>query len=201
MGSSTCGETLAITGTCVRMAFASPKVRVGAARVPARTPLTFLLPASIQTRLLPRFSSCRCTSCWPALPMAITQITAAMPIVIPSTVSRLRVLLRINAHTADRNSATWFIAAARSLVSQCFNGIEQRCLARRIVTEEYPHPGREQHRQHHRLRRHRHGPTETASDHIRSCDTRKHTRSPANQAQHHGLAEKLQANGIFGCAH
>src|SRR5207302_2916828 len=99
--------------------------------------------------------------------MAITKITAAMTMVIPRTVSRLRVLLRINAHTADRNSATWFMSAAPSFVSQRVNGIEQRCLARRIVTEEHPHTGREQHRQHHRLRRHRHGPAETPSDEIR----------------------------------
>src|ERR1700686_4266933 len=64
------------------MAAASAMEREGAPCVPVRTPLTARPPASIHTKLSPRLFICCSTRDWPALPMATTQITAAMPAVI-----------------------------------------------------------------------------------------------------------------------
>ena len=54
--------------------------------VPVRTPLTARPPASIQTKLSPRLLSCCSTRACPALPIATTQMTAAIPMVMPRTV-------------------------------------------------------------------------------------------------------------------
>jgi hypothetical protein len=43
--------------------------------------------------------------------MATTQITAAMPIVMPMTVSMLRILFLNNATSAERSSAEWSMVA------------------------------------------------------------------------------------------
>src|SRR5450830_1408224 len=65
-------------------------------RGPVRTPFTARPPASIQTKLSPRFARCCSTRACPALPIATTPITAAIPIVMPRTVSELRSLFLSN---------------------------------------------------------------------------------------------------------
>src|SRR5882724_1676285 len=74
------------------MAIASATVNVLVSCVPVRTPLTARPPASIQTKLSPRLFSCCSTRACPAFPIATTQMTAAIPIVIPRTVKMLRIL-------------------------------------------------------------------------------------------------------------
>ena len=86
------------------MATASATVSVFVSWVPVRTPLMARPPASIQTKLSPRLLSCCSTRACPAFPIATTQMTAAMPIVMPSTVSTLRILLRSSATIAARMS-------------------------------------------------------------------------------------------------
>src|SRR6266404_5602301 len=76
------------------MATASATTNVLVSCVPVRTPLTARPPASIHTKLSPKLLSCCSTRACPAFPMATTQITAAIPIVIPRTVSTLRILLQ-----------------------------------------------------------------------------------------------------------
>src|SRR6266404_5602299 len=71
--------------------------------VPVRTPLTARPPASIHTKLSPKLLSCCSTRACPAFPMATTQITAAIPLVIPRTVSTLRILFLSSATSADCN--------------------------------------------------------------------------------------------------
>src|SRR5581483_898018 len=100
---SDCGETAFTRLVCRAMASASLTSRVLVPCVPVRTPLGARPPASIQTRLSPRFSNWFCICAEPALPIATTQITAAMPMVMPSTVSVLRVLLRCRKRTPSRS--------------------------------------------------------------------------------------------------
>src|SRR5579864_7380295 len=102
---STFGETLLISGTWFLMAIASARTRVRVPWVPVRTPLTARPPSSIHTKLSPRLFSCCSTRACPALPIATTQITAAMPMVIPSTVSELRSLFLSSAPQADPSRA------------------------------------------------------------------------------------------------
>jgi hypothetical protein len=52
-----------------------------------------------------RVHPCLATRACPALPIATTQITAAIPMVIPRTVRMLRILFLSNATNADRKSA------------------------------------------------------------------------------------------------
>ena len=87
------------------MAMASAMTNVFVSCVPVRTPLTARPPASIQTKLSPRLLSCCSTRACPALPMATTQITAAIPMVIPKTVRTLRILFLSSATEADLKRA------------------------------------------------------------------------------------------------
>jgi len=48
---------------------------------------------------------CCSTRAWPALPIATTQMTAAIPMEMPRTVKRLRNLLRSSATIAEPNRA------------------------------------------------------------------------------------------------
>src|SRR6266436_1669335 len=107
-GSSTLGETLLISETWFLMAIASAMTSVFVSCVPVRTPLTARPPASTQTKLSPSLLSCCSTRAWPALPIDTTQMTAAIPMVMPSTVKTLRILLRSSATTADRSKAVRF---------------------------------------------------------------------------------------------
>ena len=109
MEPSTLGETLLIKGICCRMASASARIKVLVLWLPVRMPFTARPPASTWTKLSPRFFICCSTRAWPALPMATTQMTAAIPMVMPSTVSRLRILLRIRAVMAEPARAAWFM--------------------------------------------------------------------------------------------
>ncbi len=89
-----------ISGTASRIAFASLAVRVLVAPVPVRTPWRLRLPASTQTKLSPRFWSCSRIRLDPPSPIATVQMTAAIPIVMPSIVSAVRSLLRARADRA-----------------------------------------------------------------------------------------------------
>src|SRR6476661_86393 len=100
MRASTCGDALLMSGTASRIAFMSRAVRVLVAPVPVRTPWTLRLPASTQTKLSPRFWSCSRIRLDPPSPIATVQITAAMPMVMPSIVSAVRNLLRASAERA-----------------------------------------------------------------------------------------------------
>src|SRR5258706_2118594 len=149
-------------------------VSVGEVCWPTRTPFTCRLPDSIQTRLLPGSKICRWTSACPAWQMATTQMIAAIPIVIPRTVKRLLVLLRISAQTAARTSASRFMGGASrqsgerepcaSLVSQRFDGIEQGGFPRRVIAEEHADADREEDRDRKRFERYLHRPAEGAAD-------------------------------------
>ena len=99
------GDTLLIRGIWALIAMASARTRLFVPRGPVLTPLTARPPASIQTKLSPRFCSCCSTRACPALPMATTQMTAAIPMVTPRIVRRLRILFRRSARAADRNRA------------------------------------------------------------------------------------------------
>jgi len=72
--------------------------------VPLRTPFTLREPASTQTRLSPKLLSCSSSRSDPALPIATTQTTAAMPMVMPNAASPLRSLLRESPRTASDNN-------------------------------------------------------------------------------------------------
>ena len=87
------------------MAIASASTSDFVPCVPVRTPLTARPPASIHTKLSPKLLSCCSTRACPAFPMATTQMTAAIPMVMPRTVRMLRILFRSNATRADRSSA------------------------------------------------------------------------------------------------
>src|SRR5581483_6972661 len=99
------GDAPLTSGVCWRMATQSATVSVFVPRGPVRTPLTARPPASIQTKLSPSWLSARSTRVWPACPIATTQMTAAIPIVMPKTVSKLRSLFRSSAQSDDPRSA------------------------------------------------------------------------------------------------
>src|SRR5690348_4797481 len=100
---------LLISGTCSLMARASPSTRDRVPRAPARMPFRLRLPASIQTKLFPRFCSCSSIRLEPAFPIATTQINAATPTAIPRMVRALRSQLRVRATNASRSRALKFM--------------------------------------------------------------------------------------------
>ena len=102
---STCGDTLNTSGTCCAIAFASPSVRDLVPRAPVRRPLTLRPPASIQIMLSPMLRICSWTWLDAPSPTATLQMTAPTPMMMPSMVRTLRILLRASARTATRSSS------------------------------------------------------------------------------------------------
>src|SRR5207253_8576302 len=100
---STCGDTLNTNRTCCTIAFASPSVRDFVPRAPVRRPLTLRPPASIQIMLSPMLRICSWTWLDAPSPTATLQITAPTPMMMPSMVRTLRILLRAKARTATRS--------------------------------------------------------------------------------------------------
>ena len=86
------------------MACMSPIVSVFVAPVPVRTPLTLRPPASAQTKLSPRLRNCSRIWSEPPSPIATVQITAPMPMVMPSIVRPVRNLFRPKVRSATRRS-------------------------------------------------------------------------------------------------
>src|SRR4029077_11481099 len=108
------------------MAFRSPMTRVLVPREPVRTPLTARPPASTQIMLSPRLLIC-CWICSEApSPTATLAITAPTPIMIPSMVRMLRILLRARARMANRRM---LIRSIRSLLFWycCFASARRQC--------------------------------------------------------------------------
>src|SRR6202049_2945722 len=108
------------------MAFTSPITRVLVPREPVRTPLTARPPASTQTMLSPRLLIC-CWICSEApSPTATLAITAPTPIMMPSMVRMLRILLRASARMANRRM---LIKSIRSLLFRycCFASARRQC--------------------------------------------------------------------------
>src|SRR6266545_7335151 len=86
-----------------RMASASASVSVAATPWPERTPPCVQLPADTMIMLVPAdLICCSIESCAPR-PSATIVITAATPMIIPSIVSVVRILLRFSAFNATRN--------------------------------------------------------------------------------------------------
>src|SRR5207245_4547338 len=102
---STCGDTLKTSVTCCTIAFASPSVRDFVPRAPVRRPLTLRPPASIQIMLSPMLRICSWTWLDAPSPTATLQITAPTPMMMPSMVRTLRILLRAKARTATRSNS------------------------------------------------------------------------------------------------
>src|ERR1019366_1672548 len=85
-----------------------------------------------------------------------------------------------------------------SLVSQRFDRIKPRRLARGVISEKYSDSDRE-HRGHHDcLHRHLNGPTQSPSNQIGTKDPKEHTRSAADEAQHNRFSQELKLDGRFG---
>src|SRR5438105_4635499 len=101
-------------------ACASPRVRRVVPCEPVRTPLGEREPASIQTKFSPRFRSCSSARLAPARPMATTQTTAPMPIMMAMAASTLRSLLRERARTASRTNSS---ADTRHIIVQTPNNL------------------------------------------------------------------------------
>src|SRR5205085_81744 len=94
-----------IRRTSRAMASASSRVRLVVPWLPVRTRSGARPPASIHTKLSPRFRSSSSARRDPAWPMAITQTTAAIPIMMASAASTLRSLLRESARNASRQKS------------------------------------------------------------------------------------------------
>ncbi len=94
------------------MAVMSARVSVLVAPVPVRTPFTFRPPASTHTKFSPRVMSCSRIWLEPPSPMATVQMTAPIPMVMPSIVSAVRSRLRDSARKAMRSTAVKFIRLA-----------------------------------------------------------------------------------------
>ncbi len=87
----TTGATAEISGAskCEARAVASARVRVEADPRPPRTPpVPVELPGETTNKLLPREETAAVTLAWDPSPSPTVMITAAIPINIPSTVSR-----------------------------------------------------------------------------------------------------------------
>ena len=89
-----------IDGTSRAIASASSTVSEVVPCEPVRTPLGAREPASIQTKLSPRLCSASSARFDPARPIATTQTTAPMPIMIEIAASTLRSLLRASERSA-----------------------------------------------------------------------------------------------------
>src|SRR4051794_8938912 len=83
-----------MSGTSRPIASASPTVSEVVPCHPVRTPLGARPPASIQTKLSPRFCSASSARREPDRPMATTHTTAPMPIMMATAASTLRSVLR-----------------------------------------------------------------------------------------------------------
>src|SRR5580700_578484 len=88
-----------------------------------------------------------------------------------------------------------------SLVSQRFDRIKSRRLARGVISEKYPDSDREHRGHHDRLDGHFDGPTQSLSNQIRTKDSEDHTGSAPDEAQHDRFSQELKLDGRFGCPH
>src|SRR5260221_12552860 len=79
-----------------------------------------------------------------------------------------------------------------SFVSQSFDGIEQRRLARGVIAEEDAHRYREERRDSYGFKRHLRLPMQRLSHQIRPQDPKEHSRSATHQAEHDGFAQELK---------
>src|SRR5487761_777289 len=94
MWPSVLGEHDFSRGISAGSARASPLVSDFVLSFPVRAPFTVRPPASTHTMLSPSAEIWSRICCEPPSPIATVQITAPMPIVIPSIVSALRILFR-----------------------------------------------------------------------------------------------------------
>src|SRR5580765_5961647 len=81
-----------------------------------------------------------------------------------------------------------------SLVSQGFYWIEQRCLPCGVISEKDSHGDREHRCHQNRFDRHLHRPVQRLSNQIRTENSKQNSCASSHEAQHDGLAEKLQLN-------
>src|ERR1022692_4036830 len=88
-----------------------------------------------------------------------------------------------------------------SLVSQRFDRIKPRRLARGVISEKYSDSDREHRGHHDRLNRHLDGPTQGLSYQIGANDPKKHSGGAPDQAQHDRFSQELKLDGCFGCSH
>ncbi len=106
------GATAAMSGATVfdDSAVASPTVRVEAEPNPPRMPeLEVVLPGEMVRRLEPRAVISELTCCWAPSPSPTVRMTAAIPIMMPSTVRPDRIRLDTTASSAVRKVSTTFI--------------------------------------------------------------------------------------------
>src|SRR6187397_2886403 len=75
----------------------------------------------------------------------------------------------------------------QSLVAQRLDGIEPRCLARRIQPEQNPHARADRKRRHDDLGARDHRPAELARQQIPAADAKQDTQRPADGRQHQCL--------------
>ena len=96
------GAMYCTSGTSFLIASTSSIFRLDAAPTPPRTPPIVKLPAMIVTMLVP--PALICSSIWTCapLPSATSVITADTPMIMPSMVSAVRILLRASAFRAIR---------------------------------------------------------------------------------------------------
>ena len=96
------GETYCTPGT-LRTALASSSVSRVEEPWPMRTPPWLKLPALIMIMLVPADLICSSIEDWAPVPSATMAITAPTPMIMPSMVSEVRILLRLSALIAIRS--------------------------------------------------------------------------------------------------
>src|SRR6266704_2442564 len=91
----------------------------------------------------------------------------------------------------------WLSESHGLLVSERLDRIEQRRLARRVVSEKNANRNGKERRDDNRFEGHDHRPLQRLANQIGAKNSEHYSGAAANEAQHHGLAQKLQLNGLF----
>src|ERR1039458_248341 len=83
-----------------------------------------------------------------------------------------------------------------SLISERFDGVEERGLPRGIISEEHADGDREERGQHDGFERELHRPAERAAD-DGAHDAEQHTADATHEAEHHRLRQELELDGAL----